>query len=103
MRAQRFTSILALLVLLLGGIPVLTPRPAAAQEGACFAETGFCVQGRFLAYWTASGGLARNGFPLSDTVQYFERVRLEYHPENAPQTSPYDPVHIFAPGLASVP
>ncbi len=61
----------------------------------CFAETGRCVDGRFLAYWLAHGGLALNGYPLGDagfetledgrayTVQYFERTRLEYHPENA--------------------
>ncbi len=66
---------------------------------ACFAETGQCVAGRFLDYWQANGGLARNGFPLTGErsevledgnayqVQYFERVRMEYHPENAP---PYD-------------
>jgi len=71
----------------------------ALQPSACFAETDRCLTGRFLAYWTANGGLARNGFPLSEerqelledgntyTVQYFERVRLEYHPENLP---PYD-------------
>jgi hypothetical protein len=59
----------------------------------CFRETGRCVQGRFLDYWRAHGGLAINGYPLSDeftetledgkpyTVQYFERTRLEYHPE----------------------
>jgi plastocyanin len=60
-----------------------------------FAETGQTVQGRFLAYWEAHGGLALNGYPISGeimetledgksyTVQYFERARLEYHPENA--------------------
>ena len=65
----------------------------------CFPETGFCVAGRFLAYWQANGGLAINGYPLSDVfvqrledgreyaVQYFERVRLEAHEENA---NPYD-------------
>jgi hypothetical protein len=65
----------------------------------CFAETGRCVGGRFLAYWLARGGLAVNGYPLSGefrqvledgreyTVQYFERVRLELHPANQP---PYD-------------
>jgi len=73
-----------------------TPDPTTY---ACFAETGQCVTGRFLAYWREHGGLARNGFPLSPVhkevledgqsyqVQYFERVRMEYHPENAP---PYD-------------
>ncbi|MFN8540258.1 MAG: hypothetical protein U0232_22620 [Thermomicrobiales bacterium] len=82
--------------------PSPTPPPSAATPpdvpgypSTCFAETGFCVRGLFLAYWQAHGGLAINGFPLSDefpvyledgkayTVQYFERVRMEYHPENA--------------------
>jgi len=79
---------------------VLTVSPAAAAPAErCFAETGFCVAGGFLAYWDAHGGLARNGYPLTPerrevledgkeyTVQYFERVRMEYHPENA---APYD-------------
>jgi hypothetical protein len=60
-----------------------------------FPETGFTVSGRFLTYWETNGGLALNGFPISAardekledgktyTVQYFERVRMEYHPENA--------------------
>jgi hypothetical protein len=89
-----------LLGLLLIGLPFpASAAGATARAEACFAETGFCVRGRFLEYWQANGGLSRNGFPLSEerrelledgseyTVQYFERVRLEYHPENAP---PYD-------------
>ena len=74
-----------------------TAAPDAATR--CFAETGICLGGRFLAYWEAHGGLALNGYPLTleftqtlddgqpYTVQYLERVRLEYHPENAP---PFD-------------
>jgi len=54
------------------------------------------VRDRFLAYWQAHGGLAINGYPLTAerrerledgneyTVQYFERVRMELHPENTP-------------------
>ncbi len=103
MRTRRLATNLALLTLLLGGLLTVTPPRARADGGtageACFAETGFCVRGRFLAYWQQHGGLAINGFPLGDerqeiledgntyTVQYFERVRLEYHPENA---APYD-------------
>jgi len=99
MHIPRPLAILALLPLLLGGLAITAPRPVAAQGATCFAETGFCVRGHFLDYWTANGGLARNGFPLTDerrelledgkeyTVQYFERVWLELHPENAP---PYD-------------
>ena len=60
----------------------------------CFVETGACTGGRFLEHWAANGGLARNGYPLGPVrrerlddgttynVQYFERVRLEFHPEN---------------------
>ena len=68
-----------------------------AQE--CFAATGQCIGGGFLDRWRATGGTAINGLPLSGefrqkledgneyTVQYFERVRMEYHPENP---APYD-------------
>ena len=99
MRIRRFVPALALFPLLTSLLLAAPPRAATAQEGACFAETGFCARGRFLAYWTANGGLTINGFPLSDerretledgneyTVQYFERARLEYHPENL---APYD-------------
>src|SRR5436190_22440315 len=77
-------------------------EPVFAQQVGCktFPETGKSVCGRFLAYWTAHGGLAQQGYPLSDefrevseidgktyTVQYFERAVFELHPENRP---PYD-------------
>ncbi len=61
-----------------------------------FPETRHSLGGRFLAYWQATGGLPVYGYPLSEevpevnprdgqtyTVQYFERNRIEYHPENA--------------------
>lgn len=98
MHRSRAVSFLALLGLLLGGVLIQPPRARAADE-QCFAATGFCVHGRFLDYWQTHGGLAINGYPLGDehvetlddgqqyTVQYFERVRLELHPENQP---PYD-------------
>ena len=66
-----------------------------ARGPRSFPETGKAVGGAFLAYWEATGGLAIHGFPLSDEfmqvledgreyrVQYFERTRLEYHPEAA--------------------
>ena len=65
-----------------------------------FSETGKRVGGVFLDYWTKNGGLAQQGFPISDEfdevsdldgktyrVQYFQRAVFEYHPENK---SPYD-------------
>ena len=74
-----------------GAAPDWEPAPTTRL----FPETGFRVGGRFLAYWEAHGGLPLYGYPLTSeirerledgreyTVQYFERARLEYHPENA--------------------
>jgi hypothetical protein len=76
-----------------------TPVSTQAQSGErCFAETGFCVSGRLLQYWEQNGGLPVFGLPITPQreetigdwtgqVQWFERNRLELHPENAP---PYD-------------
>ena len=60
-----------------------------------FPETKHSVGGVFLTYWQQNGGLAQQGFPISEefteisplngkpyTVQYFERAVFEYHPEN---------------------
>jgi beta-lactamase class A len=70
--------------------------PQAAQY---FSETGHNVYSLFDGYWQAHGGLAQFGYPISEpfqqqlangqtyTVQYFERARFEYHPNNDP---PYD-------------
>jgi hypothetical protein len=69
--------------------------PVDARPGArYFPETGHNLQGPFLAYWEANGGLALFGYPVSEelqeeiagatrTVQYFERARFEHHPEQA--------------------
>jgi hypothetical protein len=77
--------------------------PAAEQTshgiGRCrlFAETGYALCGKFYAYWEQNGGLARFGYPIGNEtltqidgrwlwVQYFERRRMEYHPELAGTT-----------------
>lgn len=80
-------------------VPGAPVAPVAPQgDGAYFPETGHNVDARFLAYWTFNGGLEQFGFPLTEAfdqrledgttyrVQYFERARFEYHPEN---TEPY--------------
>lgn len=78
---------------------ISTTFEVVLPERRCFTETGQCMQGRFLRYWYTHGGLPFNGYPLTGEfmerlgdgneyqVQYFERTRLEYHPENLP---PYD-------------
>jgi hypothetical protein len=65
-----------------------------------FPETGKTLGGLFREYWERHGGLLQQGLPISEEfiersdldgeeylVQYFERVVMEYHPENKP---PYD-------------
>ncbi|NWJ46784.1 MAG: hypothetical protein HXX08_12970 [Chloroflexi bacterium] len=61
-----------------------------------FPETGHNLRNSFKAYWEANGGLSIYGYPISEefyevnpddgnnyVVQYFERARFEWHPENS--------------------
>ncbi len=75
--------------------PRLVPARAAAR---CFPETGQCIDGRIREFWEQNGGLPVFGFPVAPQreeqvegrpvqVQWFERNRLELHPENP---RPYD-------------
>ena len=57
-----------------------------------FPQTGHTLAFGFRTYWQAHGGLRIFGYPISQefseggyTVQYFERARFEYHPNNPPQ------------------
>lgn len=71
-------------------MPSAFGRASALPGASYFNETGHNLSGRFRAYWQQYGGLAINGLPISEefnenglVVQYFERARFEYHPENA--------------------
>jgi len=67
-------------------------RPIQASSDAnCtfYAATGHRLCFGFRDYWNLNGGLATFGYPISEefvengvVVQYFERQRLEYHPQN---------------------
>jgi hypothetical protein len=72
-----------------------TVQALAAPEGVFFPETGQTLN-LFNAWWNAQGGLTTFGYPISPevqernaadgksyTVQYFERNRMEWHPEHA--------------------
>jgi hypothetical protein len=74
--------------------------PNTGPGSVLFPETGNRLGGKFLTYWKEHGGVAQQGYPISNeftevsdlngkpyTVQYFERAVFEYHPENQP---PYD-------------
>jgi hypothetical protein len=77
-------------------------QPPAADPlqgpGLCFAEVPYCLRGPFARFWQANGGLDVLGFPITPevserlggtdyVVQYTQRARLEYHPENAGKPS----------------
>ncbi|MEA2575650.1 MAG: aldose sugar dehydrogenase [Chloroflexia bacterium] len=75
-------------------------QPNTSSGSVVFPETGKRLGGRFLQYWQQNGGLAQQGYPISDEftekndldgktyrVQYFERAVFEMHPENQ---APYD-------------
>jgi hypothetical protein len=79
-----------------GLLAVLALPPAQAQtEERCFPETGYCISGDIRAYWEQHGGLPVFGYPIgpqeaemiedrSVQAQWFERNRLELHPQNEP-------------------
>lgn len=62
-----------------------------AIESYYFEKTGHTVKGDFLQFFITYGGVQSLGYPLTEeiivdgwTVQYFEKGRLERHPENDP-------------------
>ncbi len=68
---------------------------SASADSRYFATTGHTVTQPFLDYWDAHGGLAQQGYPITNNLQevntadclpyrtqYFERSRFEFHPEN---------------------
>jgi hypothetical protein len=72
------------------------PAPRQPAEAGCryFPETGRNLCWPFLDYWERNGGLERFGYPITElraervergtyAVQYFERRRMEHHPEFA--------------------
>ncbi len=73
------------------------PAQQSEQGSILFPQTGKRVGGSFLQYWQQNGGVAQQGYPISEefqersdldgkiyTVQYFERAVFEYHSENQP-------------------
>ena len=78
------------------------PEGSPAEDSRYFPEVRHTVRGPFLLYFETQEGLTRLGFPISEElqesnedgsgrtyrVQYFQRARLEYHPEQA--GTPYE-------------
>lgn len=89
------------LISLIGVVCALALVPGGVRsqtDERCFSETGFCISGRIREFWEQNGGLPVFGFPIGPQqeqviegqprqAQWFERNRLELHPENQ---RPYD-------------
>ena len=89
-------ALLLALALLAAALPEARAWAQAGQR--CFPETGQCIAGRIREFWEQNGGLPVFGLPVTAQrpeiiegkevqTQWFERNRLELHPENA---RPYD-------------
>ncbi len=82
-------------------LPAVPHPPLPDPGNNFFPQTGHNLGGNFKNYWEKNGGLSVFGFPTTEefqelnrdtgqvfTVQYFERQRYEYHPEN--KGTPYE-------------
>jgi hypothetical protein len=87
----------SIILLMVGFLVMLVPGTYAQEECRRFEVTGKTVCGTFLRYWDAHGGLAQQGYPISERfqelsqtdgrhyiAQYFERAVFELHPKNQP-------------------
>jgi hypothetical protein len=93
---------LTLVVCLLFVVSALVPTSvrqsnalAQAAEGRFYRETGHSLAAQFVHFYDTHGGLPLFGYPVTDAVQenghlvqWTERERLEWHPENA--GTPYE-------------
>ncbi|MDQ5824126.1 MAG: DUF5107 domain-containing protein [Chloroflexota bacterium] len=97
---NRIQKALAIAMLLATGLATAAhtspPRGAHAQpQGRFYPQTGKTLAPEFLAFYDGRGGVSIFGYPLTEPeteggvkVQYLERARIEYHPQN--RNTPYE-------------
>lgn len=93
-RSRRLLFLAFVLMLLAGTIgPPASAAPAAVRPFRYFKETGHNIGTRIKTFFEQKGGVPIFGLPLTEVVQegnlqvqYFERAKLELHPE-------FDPSH----------
>jgi hypothetical protein len=88
----RTLAILSLAWLVTLSYPPSTVAQTATPEAPLyFAQTGHTVQAPFLTFFNTTGGVARHGYPITESfadpqsgllVQYFQKSRMEWHPGN---------------------
>lgn len=94
------SALVLLTTLLVGPASRIATAQTTDQEGPYFSATGHEVSETFFDYFTLNGGISRFGYPITEGyvernglyVQYFQKARLEWHPDNP------DPYKIL-PGL----
>jgi hypothetical protein len=92
--------------------PISINQIPAANDPTClyFSETGHSLCHNFRDYFLQNGGLNRFGYPIGEyvvendrIVQYFQRARMEWHPEKPPgqrvQLGPVGSLHYRFAGL----
>lgn len=98
MRRSALGLVVALMGAMVISVAVMPPRLQAQTDQHCFTETRYCIEGRIREFWEQNGGLPVFGLPISPQqaeeldgqvlqTQWFERNRLELHPQNK---RPYD-------------
>jgi hypothetical protein len=93
MKTERLLLVSGVLIL---GLSLVAPTFAQQPDSVCsqveyFPETGHSVCDHFLNYLHSRGDVEIFGYPITEQfvengrwVQYFQRVRMEYHPEQTP-------------------
>jgi hypothetical protein len=88
---MKYGLLLLVIILSLTSCASQTSAEIEADTVVYFEQTGHTVRGDFLRFYEIYGGATSLGHPLTEeisvegwTVQYFEKGRLEYHPENEP-------------------
>lgn len=94
-RRTSFTRICFAVVLMtsvMGYAPALTVlAQTGGQDSQYFPETGHTVRDPFYDFFLQHGGVEQFGYPITDDyidsqtgllVQYFQKARLEWHPDN---------------------
>jgi hypothetical protein len=86
-----FLLVIAIVGVALLGWAVVSVSRAQTQNCEFFDESGHYVCDEFLAFYIEWGGLEIFGYPLTEAyedpwlglrVQYFQRARMEWHPDN---------------------
>ena len=72
--ALAFRAILALMLIAVA-LRASTPQTGLAQSNVVrFPATGKELKGKFLKYWNKHGGLAQQGYPISNELQEISDV-----------------------------